>query len=224
MEIKRIKLSPKKGGNGFISSYSVNIGSSEARECELIGATYNKVIIKIVDPNNHQIVIKEKQCTLNEEVLHKVMGYASRSNELNIRMELSLPGTQVHDGYREVNLAEIPILGIDTDNPYANELHALEREFYEYLLNLPYEMLTDLLTLMYMGRDQDADMTLPSTQRFADYWGSLDTVGCFSEGSEAIASQMMDKMNLSQYLQVGRRIMLAEVEAEKVGNEEDFND
>ena len=36
MEIKKIKMSPKKGGNGFVSSYSVNIGSNEARECGLV--------------------------------------------------------------------------------------------------------------------------------------------------------------------------------------------
>jgi hypothetical protein len=36
MKIRTIKLSPKKGGNGFVSSYTINIGSDEARECGFI--------------------------------------------------------------------------------------------------------------------------------------------------------------------------------------------
>ena len=33
METKDIKLSPKKGGHGHITSYSVNLGSAEVRSC-----------------------------------------------------------------------------------------------------------------------------------------------------------------------------------------------
>ena len=33
MEIKEIRLSPKRGGHGHITSYSVNLGSAEARLC-----------------------------------------------------------------------------------------------------------------------------------------------------------------------------------------------
>lgn len=212
MEIKKIKMSPKKGGNGFVSSYSVNIGSNEAKECGLVDDMVQKVIVKIVDPSNHQITIKEKAYTLTDEILHTVMDYATKSNELTLQMELSLPSTQVCDGYRVIDFSEIPIPGIDTDNPYANELRTLEREFYEYLLSLPYESLTDLITLMYMGRDADADMTLPPAQRFADYWSYMENIGCFSGGCEVIASQMMDKTPLAQYLQNGRRILLADVQ------------
>ena len=31
MQSKPIKLSPKKGGNGYVSSYSVNLGCAEVR-------------------------------------------------------------------------------------------------------------------------------------------------------------------------------------------------
>lgn len=212
MEIKKIKMSPKKGGNGFVSSYSVNIGSTEAKECGLVDDAAQKVIVKVVDPDNHQITIKEKHYTLTDEILHTVMDYSTKSNELTLQMELSLPSTQTCDGYRVIDFSEIPIPGLDTDNPIANELHALDKEFYEYLLSLPYEALTDLITLMYMGRDADADMTLPSMRRFADYWAYMENIGCFSEGREAIASQVMDKTPLVQYLQNGRRILFADVQ------------
>lgn len=214
MEIKKIKMSPKKGGNGFVSSYSVNIGSNEAKDCGLVEAGTQKVIVKVVDPENHQITIKEKQFTLTDEILQTVMGYSARSNELSVQMTCSLPNTQVGDGYLAVDICDIPIPGIDTDNPYANELHALDKEFYEFLLNIPYEALTDLITLMYMGRNQDADMTLPTTQRFGDYWAHLEMTGCFREGPEAIACQIMDKTPLVQYLQKGRRILMEDVRTE----------
>ena len=226
MEIKKIKMSPKKGGNGFVSSYSINIGSNEAKECGLVTASAKKVIVKIIDPENQQIIIKEKKYTLTDEILHKVMGYSISSNELNEKMERSLPNTQVGEGYLVIDICDIPIPGLDTDNPYANELHALEKEFYEYLLSLPCEALTDIMTLMYMGRNHDADMTLPSTQRFADYWESLEISGCFSDGPEAIASQIMDKTPLVQYLQNGRRILMepvqTEMPAESEDNEEEY--
>ena len=38
METKDIKLSPKKGGHGHITSYSVNLGSAEVRSCGFLDA------------------------------------------------------------------------------------------------------------------------------------------------------------------------------------------
>ena len=58
MIIKPIKLSPKKGNYGHITSYTVNIGSAEAREC---GFTAEDVQLeKIVDTENKTITIRIK--------------------------------------------------------------------------------------------------------------------------------------------------------------------
>lgn len=58
MIIKPIKLSPKKGNYGHITSYTVNIGSAEAREC---GFTADDVQLeKLVDVENKQITIRIK--------------------------------------------------------------------------------------------------------------------------------------------------------------------
>ena len=58
MIIKPIRLSPKKGNYGHITSYTINIGSAEAREC---GFTADNVQLeKIVDKDNNQIIIRIK--------------------------------------------------------------------------------------------------------------------------------------------------------------------
>lgn len=59
MTIKPIKLSPKKGGHGHITSYIINIGSAEARECGF--TSENVELEKVIDVENKQIVIRIKQ-------------------------------------------------------------------------------------------------------------------------------------------------------------------
>ncbi|MEY8416682.1 hypothetical protein AAK964_10305 [Tissierella praeacuta] len=62
MEIKPIKLSPKKNGYGNISSYTVNIGANEARECGFIDSDGNILPTeKVIDTANNQIIIKLKE-------------------------------------------------------------------------------------------------------------------------------------------------------------------
>jgi hypothetical protein len=62
MEIKPIKLSPKKDGYGNISSYTVNIGASEARKCGFVDSDNNILPIeKIIDTTNNRIIIKLKK-------------------------------------------------------------------------------------------------------------------------------------------------------------------
>lgn len=57
--IKQIKLSPKKGGHGHITSYSVNIGSAEAREVGFFDENGEpRPLEKVVDSKNHCIVIR----------------------------------------------------------------------------------------------------------------------------------------------------------------------
>lgn len=58
MIVKPIKLSPKKGNYGHITSYTINIGSAEARECGFTGD--NVQLEKIVDTQNKQIIIKKR--------------------------------------------------------------------------------------------------------------------------------------------------------------------
>jgi len=62
IETKAIKLSPKKNGKGYVTSYSVNLGCAEIRNCGFIDSQGNQVALeKIVDSNNMQIIIRIKQ-------------------------------------------------------------------------------------------------------------------------------------------------------------------
>lgn len=59
--IKPIKLSPKRAGNGYVSSYSVNIGAKEAKDCGFVDADGNQLPLeKFVDLENKEIVIRIK--------------------------------------------------------------------------------------------------------------------------------------------------------------------
>lgn len=58
MEEKDIKLSPKRGNGGHITSYTFNIGSKEARDCGFTDP--NVQLVKIVDVENKQIIFKIK--------------------------------------------------------------------------------------------------------------------------------------------------------------------
>ena len=62
MEIKEIKLSPKRGGHGHITSYSVNLGSAEARLCGFLDDNGLPLPMeKIIDPQQGHIIIRRKK-------------------------------------------------------------------------------------------------------------------------------------------------------------------
>lgn len=59
MEVKPIKLSPKKGGHGHVTSYSINLGSAEVRDVGFIDADGNPLPIeKLIDTENNEIIIR----------------------------------------------------------------------------------------------------------------------------------------------------------------------
>lgn len=61
-KIKDIKLSAKRGGNGYISSYTFNIGISEAKACGFVDDEGAPIVQleKFIDPDNKEIVIRIK--------------------------------------------------------------------------------------------------------------------------------------------------------------------
>ena len=59
MEVKSIRLSPKKGGNGYLSSFSVNIGIAEAKACGMLSPNGQPAALeKIIDPESKSIIIR----------------------------------------------------------------------------------------------------------------------------------------------------------------------
>ncbi len=61
MQIKPIKLSQKKGGNGYVSSYSVNLGCTEVRTVGFLDDNGKPLPLeKVIDSENQQIIIRLK--------------------------------------------------------------------------------------------------------------------------------------------------------------------
>ncbi|MDX8416972.1 hypothetical protein [Absicoccus intestinalis] len=61
MHTKSIKLSKKKDGRGYITSYTVNIGTAEARECGLVSTDGSPIELeKVIDTEHGQIIIRKK--------------------------------------------------------------------------------------------------------------------------------------------------------------------
>ena len=196
MEIKQIKLSPKRGGNGFVSSCSINIGAREARDCFRLEEEPDAVFIKLLDPEARQIIIQPKRFTLTPQVLKQVCSHAELSLDMNRRLSRSPAVADPDTGvYRP------------SDGELLRQARAHDEVYYTYLLALPTEALTDLVTLMCMGRDKDVDTELPPARRFLSYWQQLEQYGSFTLGSDALAGQLMYNLELAEYLRKGLKLM-----------------
>lgn len=201
MEIKEIKLSAKKGGNGYVSSYSVNIGSNEAQICGLISTDEPVLLCKVVDDENKQIILKPKRYTLTEDVTQKVILAAMRYRV--IAEAETKPKSLIIGGMIDI-----------TDIQEPNEsVRKAEAELEKVLMDLSYEEITDLVTLMLIGRENDADMTLESTKRFLDYWRYLLDRGVFHD-KERLIDYMVEKAPLHEYLQRGLEILKRPIQAQ----------
>lgn len=56
-----MRLSPKKNGSGYVTSYTINVGSAEARNAGFIDSKGELLELeKIIDTNNNTITIKLK--------------------------------------------------------------------------------------------------------------------------------------------------------------------
>lgn len=94
MNTKTIKLSPKKGNHGHITSYTVNIGSAEARKCGF--SDEGAELEKVVDVEKQQIVIRTKKEEIPPKKDSSMKQYSSVveciSFDVSGRLELSLLG------------------------------------------------------------------------------------------------------------------------------------
>ena len=201
MEIKKIKLSAKRGGNGYVSSYSVNIGSNEARTCGLVSAEHQILLCKVVDDENEQIIIKPKRYTLTNETVQSVISTADQLRKISDLQLGSVPCVI----QEIIDISDIP----EPDE----DVRRAEAELERVLMDLSYEEVTDLVTLMLIGREDDADMTLEGPERFLDYWGYLSERGVFN-AKESLVDYMVEKMPLPEYLRKGLEILEKPVRTE----------
>lgn len=207
MEIKTIRLSAKRGGNGYVSSYSVNIGSNEARTCGLVSKEKPVILCKVIDDENGQIIIKPKKYTLTNEVIQTVILAAERLND-DSDLQVETMSSMIRG---IINIADVS--GPD------EEVRKAEAELEKILMDLSYEEVADLVTLMLIGREDDADMTLEKDERFLDYWRYLSEEGVFNS-KEWLVEYMIEKAPLSEYLKRGLEILGKPVCSKEAGLEE----
>lgn len=198
MSMEPIKLSPKKNGKGYVSSYSVSISNKEAQDCRMAG----KRIIKIIDSDQGEIIIKAKQYTLTVDMLREIA-------EL-IELEKA-EGQHIDSLYcadnKIMTMSEALALFMD------EQAGVIKRPAYQrletYLLSLSMENISDLALLMYLGRDMDCDMnTNPGEERFLEFYDRYNDVVC-GKRKEELIDIILEKKPLLMYLRTGYRLLTA---------------
>ena len=78
MQIKPIKLSQKKGGNGYVSSYSVNLGCTEVRTVGFLDDNGKPLPLE-------KVIDSENACyTGNVQKVNKAAGWESAACTANV--------------------------------------------------------------------------------------------------------------------------------------------
>lgn len=207
MKIEPVKLSPKKGGNGYTSSYSVSIGINEAKDCGLGGA---KKIIKIIDEENGTITFKVKGMTFTNQIINEVIRLKEKVHDENKRIDLEFE--KAHGIVRNDDRAySAQYMAQQYLDELAGIIQRPERKNYEeYLLNLPIECLADLVLLMYMGRDYDVKMdTEPGEERFIEFYSRYGIDVTFGLDKKRLAWYLIDKGPVPEFLTNGLKVLYA---------------
>lgn len=198
MSIESIKLSPKKNGKGYVSSYSVSISNKEAMDCQMVG----KRIIKIIDKDRAEIIIKAKRFTLTIEMLQKI----AELKELEKEESKYIDSLYCTDS-NAMSMSE-------AFNQFMDEQAGkIKRPAYQqleaYLLSLTMENIVDLALLMYLGRDMGCNMnTNPGEDRFLEFYDRYDDVVC-GKSKEELVDIVLEKTPLLMYLRTGYRLLNA---------------
>lgn len=200
MSMEPVKLSPKKNGKGYASSYSVSISNKEAQTCGLAG----KRIIKIIDNSQAGIIIKAKQFTVTLDMLRKIAKLKELEKEESRRIDslysfdadcVSLK--QAFTRFRDEQRGKI-------DRPARQELE-------KYLLSLSLENIADLALFMYLGRDMDCDMGKePGEERFLEFYDRYNYIVC-GKSKNALVEIILEKDPLLMYLRTGYRLLNAPI-------------
>ena len=198
MSMETIKLSQKKNGKGYVSSYSVSISNKEALNCQMVG----KRIIKMVDTDRGEIIIKAKQFTIVIEILRKIV----ELKELE-KQESEYINSLYCADRRVMTASEYFKMFAD------KQAEKLKRPAYEkleaYLLSLSMENIVDLALMMYLGRDMDCNMdTNPGEDRFLEFYDRYNDI-VTGKSKEELVDIILEKTPLLMYLRTGYRLLNA---------------
>lgn len=196
MHMEPIKLSPKRNGKGYISSYSVSISNKEVQLCGLKSGR----IIKIVNADNGQIIIRSKRLSLTADVIESIM---------KLKNAVVAENEQIDHIYcadsRVRTMSEM--LRRFVDDQTGKVARPARKAFVNYLQGLSLEMIVDLVLLMYLGRDYDCNMNVaPGEDRFLEFY---DRYGYIVHGKRKVEliDILDEKEPLTMYLKVGLKIL-----------------
>ena len=200
MSIESIKLSPKKNGKGYVSSYSVSISNKEVQDCQLVG----KRIIKLIEPERGEIILKAKQFTLTVEMLRKIVELKELEKEESQHIDsLYCANSEI------MTLSEA--LALFSDEQAGNIKRPAYKQLEGYLLSLTMENIVDLVLLMYLGRDMDCNMNLnPGEDRFVEFYDRYNDV-VDGKSKKILVDTILEKTPLLMYLRLGYHLLNAPV-------------
>lgn len=200
MPIESIKLSQKKNGKGYASSYSVSISNKEAHGCMFAG----RELIKIVDGDKQEIIIKAKKFTITTEILRRV----AELKELEKKESMNIDSRYFAD--RKMH-AMSEALHLFVDEQAGKVERPAERQLRQYLLSLTLENIADLALLMYLGRDMDCNMNVqPGEERFLDFYSRYSGLVC-GKSKEDLVDIILEKTPLLLFLRTGYRLLTSPV-------------
>ena len=198
MSIVTIKLSPKKNGKGYVSSFAVSISNKEVQECCLEG----KHIIKIIDKDRAEIIIRAKQFTLTIEMLRRITA---------LKEQEKLESNKIHSMYCADNncMSTFEAFNRFVDEQAGKIERSVCQELETYLLSLTMENIVDLTLMMYLGRDMDCNMnTNPGEDRFLEFYDRYYDIVC-GKSKEMLVDIILEKTPLLMYLHTGYRLLNA---------------
>ena len=200
MQIEKIKLSQKKNGKGYISSYSVNISLNEVKRC---GLSENRVI-KLVDDEKKCIIIREKGYTLRANVVSELINLYEdihSENESQDTVRSGKYGIYTTSDMLKRFVAE-----------HSGEIcRVAEDNAMRYLQGLSTEAVGDLVLLMYLGREMDCNMsTSPGRERFLQFYDKYGYIVC-GKPKEILIDMLLEKTPLVSYLKTGMKLLNAPI-------------
>lgn len=200
MPIEAIKLSPKKNGKGYISSYSISISNKEVQHC----FPSSKHIIKLIDYDRAEITIKAKEFTITNEMLERIAQLKKIESE-----EASRTDNMFHADCKVRTMPEMVSFFLHEHTGTVERLAYKELE--QFLLALTMENLVDLTLMMYLGRDMDCNMNMqPGEERFLEFYSRYNDIVC-GKSKETLVDIMLEKSPLLIYLRTGYRLIYAPV-------------
>jgi len=200
MYMESIRLSPKKNGKGYLSSYSVNISCAETKKCGLD----NGHVIKIIDEENSQIVLKARRFSLTTDVVDELAILKTEADEeAKVIAQPYFSNQEIRTTQESLKLFADRVLR-KLDLPAEERLVA-------YMKGLSLETLVDLTIVMYLGRDFDGNTSLnPGEERFWEFYDRYDYL-ILGKTKDELISTLLEKIPMIKYIRNGLKILDAPV-------------